>query len=361
MDPLLQYKLGSGLFGSQSGGALAVATKPETPFYVKSGKTSAEIIEEAKATMAIKSAGAAVDDSSLRAAVRTVDTKRPFTPRQTDRRLYHGSTNHVARPPSSFRLLPLPEEELSRPLTAPRLTSGSSRRGSNDGYAENRLPVILPHINLTLPAQQHQLKKSAKGEARRTQFRASSLCDVLEISEQTEPAAVPEPKPASGERKKAAAARKTTWAGGDACPAGALLEQLDQELTDSWPRPQGPVRARSVDYGSTAAEAEPETFDESPVGRLLARLREPQLMGDREATLAGLESLYDLVSSGGRPKSSAAASKHNNKGAIIKTLCLYVDTESPRVLILVVQILLALGVRRQNLATAYKLTYKAQS
>ena len=55
-----------------------------------------------------------------------MDTKRPFTPRQTDRRLYSGSTNHVARPPSSFRLLPLPEEAAeaatsSRPNTGLRL------------------------------------------------------------------------------------------------------------------------------------------------------------------------------------------------------------------------------------------------
>ena len=68
--------------------------------------------------------------SDPRTGFRTVDTKRPFTPRQTDRRLYSGSTNHVARPPSSFRLLPLPEEaeagtststSSSRPNTGLRL------------------------------------------------------------------------------------------------------------------------------------------------------------------------------------------------------------------------------------------------
>ena len=175
MDPLLQYKLASSsLF--VGGGTPPASRQETTPFYVKTGKTSAEIIEEAKATMAIKSA----EESSLRAAVRTVDTKRPFTPRQTDRRLYYGSTNHVARPPSSFRLLPLPEEELSRPVTAPRLTSGSrlgspGAGGSYDylyGGAENRLPVILPHINLTLPVQQQQ-RKSPK-DAKRTQYHGLS-------------------------------------------------------------------------------------------------------------------------------------------------------------------------------------------
>ena len=56
-----------------------------------------------------------------------MDTKRPFTPRQTDRRLYSGSTNHVARPPSSFRLLPLPEEEPGRPGTGVRLSPLSAQ------------------------------------------------------------------------------------------------------------------------------------------------------------------------------------------------------------------------------------------
>ena len=58
-----------------------------------------------------------------------MDTKRPFTPRQTDRRLYSGSTNHVARPPSSFRLLPLPEETEA----GSSISSGSSSSRPNTG------------------------------------------------------------------------------------------------------------------------------------------------------------------------------------------------------------------------------------
>merc|ERR1711973_683771 len=95
--------------------------KQEVPFYVSQYKTSAEIIEEAKANLQnlnMTKQGAFPAISDTRSAFRTVDTKRPFTPRQTDRRLYSGSTNHVARPPSSFRLLPLPEEDTwSRPGT----------------------------------------------------------------------------------------------------------------------------------------------------------------------------------------------------------------------------------------------------
>ena len=122
-DPLLDFSLSSsgGFLKQQVNGSPSKKTK-EIPFYAsqKLTKTSAEIIQEAKATMTRPGSFPAIDESSMRAAVRTVDTKRPFTPRQTDRRLYSGSTNHVARPPSSFRLLPLPEEDSSRPNTGNR-------------------------------------------------------------------------------------------------------------------------------------------------------------------------------------------------------------------------------------------------
>ena len=98
-DPLVDFNL------SNSGGFLKQVNgspnkKVDIPFYApqKQAKTSAEIIQEAKANMTRPGSFPAIDDSSMRAAVRTVDTKRPFTPRQTDRRLYSGSTNHVARP-----------------------------------------------------------------------------------------------------------------------------------------------------------------------------------------------------------------------------------------------------------------------
>jgi hypothetical protein len=103
-------------------------------------------------------------------------------------------------------------------------------------------------------------------------------------------------------------------------------------------------------------EGSSRSSNDSPISQLLASLKHPQEL-DREETLTGLGTLYKLIvgeDSSSRPKSAVA----RHKSEIIKTLCLYVDTESPRVLILVVQILLALGVRKQNLATAYKLTYK---
>ena len=66
--------------------------KSETPFYALNPgrKTSASIIKEAKANMTRPGAFPAIDEGPTRASVKTVNTKRPFTPRQTDRRLYSG-------------------------------------------------------------------------------------------------------------------------------------------------------------------------------------------------------------------------------------------------------------------------------
>ena len=124
--------------------------------------------------------------SDTRSAFRTVDTKRPFTPRQTDRRLYSGSTNHVARPPSSFRLLPLPEEDTwSRPgtgagkqhsPTSAKLSPLSSQTSLEEPCFDNgKLPRILPQ-NISGSSR----VSSSRGD-KRNQFRASSLSDVLEV------------------------------------------------------------------------------------------------------------------------------------------------------------------------------------
>lgn len=71
------------------------------PFYAPPScviKTSAEIISEARAAMQSKS-----NYGSNRSpqAIRLVHTKRPFTPRDSNRTLF--GRNNVGRPPSAIR------------------------------------------------------------------------------------------------------------------------------------------------------------------------------------------------------------------------------------------------------------------
>lgn len=72
-----------------------------TPFYAPPDrKTSAQIIREARNAINISDTGMGVQ----RMGVRTVQTKRPFTPRERERTLFSNSagTTRGERPPSSF-------------------------------------------------------------------------------------------------------------------------------------------------------------------------------------------------------------------------------------------------------------------
>lgn len=75
--------------------------KASYPFYAPPQciiKTSAEIISEARAAMASKTIASIHSPQGIR----TVNTKRPFTPRNTNRILF-GSTKVSGRPPSAIR------------------------------------------------------------------------------------------------------------------------------------------------------------------------------------------------------------------------------------------------------------------
>lgn len=81
------------------------STKVTVPFYappLSGRKTSAEIISEARAAI-LKASG----DKEIIGALRPIDTKRPFTPRERQRTLFGTVKNSGSfankRPSSSFR------------------------------------------------------------------------------------------------------------------------------------------------------------------------------------------------------------------------------------------------------------------
>ena len=321
--------------------------KSDTPFYAPSlgRKTSASIIKEAKAVMTRPGALPAIDDGPMGAAVRTVNTKRPFTPRQTDRRLYSGSTNHVARPPSSFRLLPLPEEESTRPAT------GLRSAGSSPGSPGERLPKLLPQL-ATSPVG--QVRRSAR-ESRRQQFRASSLTDVLEVVEQER-----------GEARQVHSSptqRPPTAELTDLEEPVSLIQKIHHEVAQkakpkSKDRPRKSVSmdlsdSRDVDHTmeQQAVRETAKSAEELILPSLLSELRDPNL--DKAVVKLKLINLYKFIVDCDNPKFFS-----KKKSDLIKILCQFVDTDDPEVLILLVQILLSINVKKQNLATAYKLIFK---
>ena len=315
--------------------------KLETPFYAlnTTRRTSASIIKEAKANMTRPGAFPAIDDGPSRTSVRTVDTKRPFTPRQTDRRLYSGSTNHVARPPSSFRLLPLPEEEASRPTTGLR---GSPCSPSSPG---DRLPKLLPQLPET--------RRSAR-DARRQQFRASSLSDVLEVVEQERSESR---QVRSSPTQRQASAEVTDL---EITPV-PLIQKIHSEVSQKAKPKKKEERIRksvSIDVSDDrGADREvekkepPKSAEELILPSLLSELRDPHL--DKAVVKLKLVNLYKFIVDCDNPKFFS-----KKKSDLIKILCQFVDTDDPEILILLVQILLSINVKKQNLATAYKLIFK---
>ncbi|KAK7081918.1 hypothetical protein SK128_026344 [Halocaridina rubra] len=148
------------------------------PFYaLPQRKTSAQIIREARAALSINETPlAGVGGASVqRVGVRTVQTKRPFTPRERERTLFSrasDSTTTGERPPSSFTLSPLnfdSNDTSGRNSATQRLVPLASIKALPEDPEGKKLPSIY----------------SAR-RVQRHQFRALSLCDLPEESEDGE-------------------------------------------------------------------------------------------------------------------------------------------------------------------------------
>ena len=278
----------------------------------------------------------AIDEGTTRASVKTVNTKRPFTPRQTDRRLYSGSTNHVARPPSSFRLLPLPEEEYSRPAT------GLRSAGQSPGSPGERLPKLLPQLAAGQGTQQG--RRSGR-DNRRQQFRASSLSDVLEVVEQE--------KGESRQVHSSPTQRPPTAEVTDLEEPVPLIQKIHNEVSEKAKPRDRPRKSVSMELPEPTSEGkEPaKCAEELILPSLLTELKDPNL----ESTVVKqkLINLFSFIVDCDNPKFFS-----KRKSDLIKILSQFVDTDDPEILILLVQILLSINVKKQSLATAYKLLFK---
>ncbi|CAL4074694.1 unnamed protein product, partial [Meganyctiphanes norvegica] len=159
-----------------------------TPFYApppRCQKTSVEIIREARAALATPDGRRSATGGSMgvaqRKGVRTVNTKRPFTPRERERTLFSGSTSAASRaerPPSSFTLSPLHFD-----------SNDSSGRGAISNTMINRFSSEIIRIddgNSKLPT----LLVSSARRVQRHQFRAMSLDDLPEEKEESEEASL---------------------------------------------------------------------------------------------------------------------------------------------------------------------------
>ncbi|XP_042224127.1 armadillo repeat-containing protein 2-like isoform X3 [Homarus americanus] len=147
-----------------------------SPFYAPPArKTSAQIIREARASLGGTGESPIVGGASVqRVGVRTVQTKRPFTPRERERTLFSSSgTSRGERPPSSFTLSPLhfDSNDVSGRTSASgtRLQPIASGKIRPDESEQSKLPALV-----------------SSRRVQRHQFRALSLSDLPEETEEGE-------------------------------------------------------------------------------------------------------------------------------------------------------------------------------
>ncbi|XP_063849734.1 armadillo repeat-containing protein 2-like isoform X6 [Scylla paramamosain] len=170
-----------------SSGNMETTSNALSPFYIPPHrKTSAQIIREARASLGVGGSPSTPILTGVgvpRVGVRTVQTKRPFTPRERERTLFGGRTSaeagRDARPPSSFTLSPLHFDssdsngssngrQISTAAGPRLLLPLASAKLSKDGCDKAKLPSLISTSRLV----------------HRHQFRALSLCDLPE--EETE-------------------------------------------------------------------------------------------------------------------------------------------------------------------------------
>ncbi|KAE8751573.1 hypothetical protein FOCC_FOCC001820 [Frankliniella occidentalis] len=161
-------------------------SKPNLAFYEPPAcvrKTSSEIINEARAS--IMQSGTPSTSNSSAAIIQPVNTKRPFTPRDGQRTLFGRSRGSGQRPPSSFSLRYLQNQESGdsgdasssgnhppkRAQLQPMTMSGGAALEMVKEITGNAL-TRLPSISKIVDAQDIRRK-------RRHQFRTSASLDNL--------------------------------------------------------------------------------------------------------------------------------------------------------------------------------------
>ncbi|XP_037082469.1 armadillo repeat-containing protein 2-like [Pollicipes pollicipes] len=278
-----------------------LAQNGELPFYAlpRAKKTSAEIIHEARAAL-----------GDGRAVVRTVDTTRPFTPRDRQRTLFGTaqSSTGSARPTSAFSMNSLSfDTSDSRPVSGVRLVplntrgfckTASPRQESSDGVTFPSLPDAVGR-----PGSYHLPSLTGHERLNRRQFRAASLDKLPEEGEELMAAALSSRNAHSGPRERTRATlepspRPAHTLPGLARPGEPITVQRRivehrLELVLSQPEDAGDLHLSDLESSQRlptefsrrpAVDAEPEPTDDFGWSLFRKKRGIPQATGARPAT-----------------------------------------------------------------------------
>ena len=193
---------------------------------------------------------------------------------------------------------------------------------------------------------------SSRGD-KRQQFRASSLSDVLEVCELDKLEVVDNGSMIYNKQSKE---RKVSSESIISEPDSSFLSNQKQYHKEEKEIKLKRKSKSTTDAPLTAdldiSTEKQKSSEDDDLQAILLELKDCQ-HADKNTIITKLKILYSFIE---ECKSKKFLSKR--KSEIIKVISTFVDTDIPDILIYLVQILLSLQVRKQNLATAYKLVFK---
>ncbi|XP_013144370.1 PREDICTED: armadillo repeat-containing protein 2 isoform X2 [Papilio polytes] len=288
------------------------------PFYAPPRrKTSAEIISEARAAIFDEMSG--TSSGSSVGGLRSLRTRRPFTPREPQRTLFTDrARKRDPRPPSAFDLkyLSLTEDNEGPPITSKRIASFAEEEASPEHKTDNK----------------HTTKKD------------NSMKDGITWSGFTK-------LPHLSGRSKPLHRRNTT---------GQITVEAHGDTAASKRRTFGIIKSVSCDGSGIgdipvrhlALQLPNTSYDnyESMTTLELAEALTTQSSHDVEKTLLLLEPLQNIL--------EKSTPSNNLRELVIRSLYVHIDNEDERILVAIARAMLTMRVTGKHLAAACKLVFK---
>ncbi|XP_053686252.1 armadillo repeat-containing protein 2 [Sabethes cyaneus] len=329
-------------------------------------KTSAEIVSEAKSMLA-------------GGGTRLVPARRPITPREPKRQLY-GRAAPAGRPPSAFSLKYLQFESRALPSLEPiqsatnRNTFTRSESADSISLEGNDIANNYNNNNNNNNASRSKLPALLKVPSKQAGS-LDNLSECMPPRVDLRPPLTPqfslnvEPKPLSEKRSSEAGASGTTTSA-EPTPPGSIvrnhplkrrpIQSLDerQSVTEAV-KPSSPPADL---MGSVKMDYRKEKAKLSKSNDLLAKSSTESLL-DMLKAHAGIKDCNDETVSHingilAELYSRVKGAKGSWRGAVLGALYGLVESNSPRILLSVARVVLALNVTGSNLTGACKLVFK---
>lgn len=362
------------------------------PFYATDGQTSANIISEA------------------RSSLRPLDTKRPFTPVESNRTLFRGSAvkPYEGRPPSAFSLGSYQSEgESSRPPSGRRLTPiddapqlpgppvPSPPSGVPMGKSRRPLRSSLSGSGEDLNAEKlsQKLRKAALGQGRDARAELSpsppkrgsfsgTLPHMGEPLRRTSSEIFPTPPTVS---KDMVSSRRVRSGPKERCspvidsvtrvksgplergdPTGVGNEQVDaQSCSSSERRKKSAERSGSGDKRRKKSQADDDkpkdelvSYYEENVKPLLTQMEERFAEKNMKELCQDCLKLWNALEKKGLIGKASGSFSARRRGEILRTVFKFLDLSDPRLLLRLGRLILAMKVTGNNLTNVCMVVYK---